>query len=346
MNAKLIPAPGVHAPYMKALESQLEAFRLTERLLRANHPSIKELDSQWSVDQTMLKAATPFAWTDEPIAAVRAAGNSIPLDTLLNSWNLNTSAAWWWFEDPLPYTTITCIRGEYSEIAKQVPIRALNFGWMEVQSESRKIPAGMPTWMLEEVLRGKGRKGLFISAWLDDPAKEFPIVPSQTMLWDYGVNLEQALITNRSEHQGIYGPGGKWADKPQIGVEEYMRTTEGILRFIMAGLVWLSQKIIITNDAHIERHRRKDFNRKTGQELNTVKVVNLRRTERPVSSGEVNLEDKREYACRWQVDGHWRNQACGTGMQDHRLQWISPYLKGPEDKPLRIPQQKVYRVSR
>jgi len=35
-------------------------------------------------------------------------------------------------------------------------------------------------------------------------------------------------------------------------------------------------------------------------------------------------------AVRWLVRGHWRQQACGHDMHDHRRTWIAPYWKGPE----------------
>lgn len=33
---------------------------------------------------------------------------------------------------------------------------------------------------------------------------------------------------------------------------------------------------------------------------------------------------------RFIVRGHWRNQACGEGMKQHKRMWIFPYWKGPE----------------
>lgn len=40
--------------------------------------------------------------------------------------------------------------------------------------------------------------------------------------------------------------------------------------------------------------------------------------------------DFREFAARFVVRGHWRNQACGPGLSERRLLWIKPYYKGPE----------------
>jgi hypothetical protein len=40
--------------------------------------------------------------------------------------------------------------------------------------------------------------------------------------------------------------------------------------------------------------------------------------------------DRRKLSIRFTVRGHWRNQACGTGMKNHVLRFIKPYNKGPE----------------
>lgn len=37
-----------------------------------------------------------------------------------------------------------------------------------------------------------------------------------------------------------------------------------------------------------------------------------------------------EYAVRFLVRDHWRNQAYGPELTDRRLVWIKPYYKGPE----------------
>lgn len=41
-------------------------------------------------------------------------------------------------------------------------------------------------------------------------------------------------------------------------------------------------------------------------------------------------EGFREYAARFVVRGHWRNQPCGPGLTERKLLWIKPYYKGPE----------------
>lgn len=69
-------------------------------------------------------------------------------------------------------------------------------------------------------------------------------------------------------------------------------------------------------------------------EIPTTRVVQLRRRiekRKPEGTREV------EWSHRWLVGatdgGFWRNQWLPS-TQAHRLQWIMPYVKGPDDKPL------------
>jgi hypothetical protein len=62
-----------------------------------------------------------------------------------------------------------------------------------------------------------------------------------------------------------------------------------------------------------------------------VTVITLRHTQRP-RDGEPSAVD---WAHRWIVGGHWRNQWYPS-IEAHRQIWIAPHVKGPEDKDLRI----------
>lgn len=114
-------------------------------------------------------------------------------------------------------------------------------------------------------------------------------------------------------------------------------------RFVVAANVWLRQRIITTSAGPIERHQRKQLARDLGQDLlpvSDVKVVTLRRPEAPAHE---HAPSSVEWSCRWPVAGHWRRQSVKDG---HRLTYISPYIKGPADRPLRLPTTTVYDVKR
>lgn len=63
----------------------------------------------------------------------------------------------------------------------------------------------------------------------------------------------------------------------------------------------------------------------------TVNVVRLRRASS--HHADTDQPSDRNYSHRWIVSGHWRNQYLPS-RDAHRLQWIAPHVKGPEDKPL------------
>jgi hypothetical protein len=73
-----------------------------------------------------------------------------------------------------------------------------------------------------------------------------------------------------------------------------------------------------------------------------VVVVKLRREqgERHEPTGEEG-----NYSHRWIVGGHWRNQWYAT-ESIHRQIWISPYVKGPEDRPLIVRPRRVFQWER
>jgi hypothetical protein len=73
-----------------------------------------------------------------------------------------------------------------------------------------------------------------------------------------------------------------------------------------------------------------------------ILVVRLRREqgERHDPSGEAA-----NYSHRFIVGGHWRNQWYPSS-QIHRQIWISPYVKGPDDKPLVVKPRRAFTWDR
>jgi hypothetical protein len=173
------------------------------------------------------------------------------------------------------------------------------------------------------------------------------LTPSQTWYWNENESLSEMLTRTKESHHSMYGAGGRLQNRPQVGEGVFMAATEGLSRFILAAQMWLSGRILITEAGHIERHRRKDFERKVEHPIDAIKIVHLRRQETQ-SDPKVASQDASQdwYRYRFIVDGHPRNQACGPHFTDRKLIWIGPHIKGPADKPLHIPTHKVYVVDR
>lgn len=81
--------------------------------------------------------------------------------------------------------------------------------------------------------------------------------------------------------------------------------------------------------------------RRAGLPEREIHVVRLRREQSPSEriGGAVN------YSHRFVVSGHWRNQWYPS-LSAHRQTWISPYVKGPDDKPFRPPRRRIFNFDR
>jgi hypothetical protein len=71
---------------------------------------------------------------------------------------------------------------------------------------------------------------------------------------------------------------------------------------------------------------------KEGRPPAQVKVTHLRRYAETPPHGMAEVD----WAYRWEVNGHYRNQRVGPGKQYTRKVWVRGYIKGPADKPLVI----------
>lgn len=74
-----------------------------------------------------------------------------------------------------------------------------------------------------------------------------------------------------------------------------------------------------------------------------VTIVRLRRPRR--EPGDDHEPRTVDWSHRWLVGGHWRNQWYPS-LSLHRQVWISPYVKGPEDKPLEPKRLRVFKLVR
>jgi len=121
---------------------------------------------------------------------------------------------------------------------------------------------------------------------------------------------------------------------------------------IGAFLLWINQKILVTEssaDAHRAAKRRVELLMQSvpdGQRIHVseVKVVTLRAIKR-VKVREGEEPEPVDWSCRWMVRGHWRNQWYPS-LGIHQAKFIGSYIKGPEDKALRLPKAQLFTVVR
>lgn len=167
-------------------------------------------------------------------------------------------------------------------------------------------------------------------------------MPSQVWTWFSGETLDTLQVRLREDHERIYA--GRMTGTV-VPADVFMHAANILSRVILAGFVWMNQKVLHTTDGALPRQRRKDYHRTVAHE-SLVKIVELRRAEHVHEITDNPEADSVQWTCRWEVDGHWRNQACGPNFSDRRVVWINPFVKGPAGLPMRVPKHKVYMVTR
>jgi len=229
-------------------------------------------------------------------------------------------------------------------------VHALSFGWLQAK-QIVDIASGAITQLSDT------EPVFIITCWIPDPIAERDptwrarfgnLMPSQVWTWRDGETIDEMLVRCRKEHQQYYGPNGKLSGHQIVGEDVFMHATDVVSRFVLAGFAWMNQKVLTLADGGLPRQRRKDYQRHVGHNEQTVKIIQLRRVQQipTLNDNPSEPRDEAYYSCRFEVDGHWRNQACGPGFSDRKLRWIDAFLKGPEDAPFRAPKHKVYVVNR
>lgn len=106
-------------------------------------------------------------------------------------------------------------------------------------------------------------------------------------------------------------------------------------------LLMQQERIVDRSERTSSPNKKRVARLKKAGKTSDVVVVRLRKA-RYVGDVE-SREGGIEYSVRWFVSGHWRWQPYKNedGVEDYKRIFISPYIKGPEDKPLKISKKVV-----
>lgn len=103
------------------------------------------------------------------------------------------------------------------------------------------------------------------------------------------------------------------------------RTIESFIAVML-----ISERYIEIEEAKIPRPERRRMGRCGNNKPTQWRTAKLTRRESSKSEGETTTV---EWSHRWMVRPHWRKQWYPS-LQQHKLKYIHPYIKGPEDKEL------------
>ena len=123
--------------------------------------------------------------------------------------------------------------------------------------------------------------------------------------------------------------------------ENEMQSNDAIYQM----LTFLNMKVADVEERQVERSVRKQIKRNNpDRDYSPINIVKLRRVMYKGSAvpTDIGTESTFEYKGRFWVRGHWTQQPYGKGRKLRRPQYIDPYIKGPDDKPM---IEKAYVVA-
>jgi len=151
------------------------------------------------------------------------------------------------------------------------------------------------------------------------------LVLRSTQSWPFHEGLYDWEIAETTLRSVFEGPSDEAAHK-KLQLETVWERS-----FVISLFAFMNQPFSTVESRRLPRANRRSLQREIGLEDPQVKVITLRRTQH--TKGQPT-GGSTEWACRWFVKGHWRSQYYARTQQNSPL-WIMPYMKGPEDKPLK-----------
>lgn len=146
----------------------------------------------------------------------------------------------------------------------------------------------------------------------------------------------------------IFNEQGELVSLDDEAWEEYKKTRitpfTNIKRLIHTYFLIMSQTITATTSESGDRAQRRRLERENLP--SEVLVIQFRKTR--YTSAERGEEASVNWSHRWIVGGHWRWQPYKdpvSGGEIKKRIWISPYVKGPDDKPLKT-KERVYVLAK
>lgn len=317
-----------------------------------------------------LRQAEPYFWDTRLVQLVIASGQQLPETiTFDDSW-LNGRAGYWWLGRSSPLLGVS--EGDRKWYVYSLLWWLDSDGTLHVITldifEREHNQLGAFTWRTGETLkdaltrlretpmvsRASCRTDLLLDRIIVDKSREIieksdRIVEVTREMAQYAkeikelggvvereVTLEDAL-TRREEAIRV---ADEYNSGHQSRTRMWKEASANALMAFACGSLWLQQKIVVTEYGKLDRHAERRLTRASMEA--SVRVVHLRSKSYVKTSAD---EEKHQvdWAWQWAVRGHWRDQPTKEGI---KLIWIHPYIKGPEDKPLKPDAGRVFAVTR
>lgn len=178
------------------------------------------------------------------------------------------------------------------------------------------------SWLLVVDADNQARAGVVCTFWIAEERHTLAW-PMYQWWWDIGTTWDAGITADEAN-----------------AAEHLAR----LCRLIAASWALLGQQLFVAPHQRADRAAARRLKHDGYPHEPLIRVVQLRRVEHAPQSGED--PEPVDWSCRWIVRGHWRQQPYGPGQAQRRPTWISPYMKGPDEKPLKAPRATVFAVVR
>jgi hypothetical protein len=269
----------------------------------------------YAAEEQKVLTADPIFVSAEMGEVIEAAAEGFKPEPLFAT-DLLTHTGFVWYERPF------LIRDRFDE-----PLNLRGWSWCRVAPESSREAESREDGTTVMFQHEPGHEpdfvhGLAMTIYADwDNRSEAPLgfAPIHVTPWWFGMSFDG----NEVDASGA-ATGAAW----------WWRIAQVTLRL-------MQQRIAVTHNERASRPQRREALR-AGFVDREVRVVRLRR-ERGEQHEPTGAEAN--YSHRFIVGGHWRNQWYPSGKV-HRQIWISPYVKGPDDKPLVVKPRRAFTFDR
>lgn len=137
--------------------------------------------------------------------------------------------------------------------------------------------------------------------------------------------------------------GSHWLREPSDPT--WATERDRFLRWILTASMFVEQEILVGESVRPGKPFLRRMVAEHPSHEPNCHVVTLRRQVGMESARKPDSGAGVDWRYQWIVRGHWRNQYYPKAER-HVPIFISPYLKGPEDKPLKAPKPTVFAVNR
>lgn len=171
--------------------------------------------------------------------------------------------------------------------------------------------------------------GVLLTSQYSDERRTSPIHGVTWEVTARGVEVGTLIYDPPSEDELSHMPYSTYLYIGQLkkDLEAYLTAT-----FLLATQPRIGQ---ITRHDPTPRRRRHFPPSPPGDITTGVNLVALRENAKRLVEDTGGEGKKWGLSVRFMVRGHWRNQACGEKLGQRRPVFVAPYLKGPEDAPLK-----------